>query len=108
MADLRFYVFLARLDEVQEELYCTSPGVGVGVGGGGGSKKFNVKVFLYDGQGTVRRAILSPELILWCGIAGFTHNLLLWPQISNCLHRQLRKTTKIGTLRFFLCVLGFL
>ena len=30
------------------------------------------------------------ELILGCGIAGFTHNLLLWPQISNCLRRKLR------------------
>ena len=39
--------------------YCTTP-VGIGVGGGiGVSKKFNVKVFLCDGQGAVRRAILS-------------------------------------------------
>ena len=38
--------------------YCTTPGVGV-VGGVGVSKKFNVKVFLCDGQGAVRRAILS-------------------------------------------------
>ena len=30
------------------------------------------------------------ELILGCGIAGFTHNLLLWPQISNCLRIKLR------------------
>ena len=49
--------FLAHLDKVQES-YFTTPGVGVGVGGGGISKKFNVKVFLCDGQGTVRRAIL--------------------------------------------------
>ena len=39
--------FLARLDEVQEELlYYPGIGVGVGVGGGGVvSKKFDVKVF---------------------------------------------------------------
>ena len=48
-------LFLARLDEVQEELlYCVGVGSGVRV-----SKKFNVKVFLCDGQGAVRRAILS-------------------------------------------------
>ena len=34
--------------------------------------------------------IAVSELILGCGIAGFTHNLLLWPQISNCLRRKLR------------------
>ena len=49
--------FLAHIDEVQEELLYY-PGVGI-------SKKFNVKVFyvmgsfLCDGQGAVRRAILS-------------------------------------------------
>ena len=43
-------VFLARLDEVQEEC-CTTPGVGVSVGGGVGvSKKFNVKVFYVMGK----------------------------------------------------------
>ena len=47
--------FLAGLDEVQEELLYY-PGVGVR---GGVSKKFNVKVFLCDGQGPVRQAILS-------------------------------------------------
>ena len=36
----------------------TTLGVGVGVGVGV-SKKFNIKVFLCDGQGAVRRAILS-------------------------------------------------
>ena len=36
---------------------CTTVGVGIGCGGGV-SKKFTVK-FLCDGQGTVRRAILS-------------------------------------------------
>ena len=50
-----FMSFLARLDKVQEELLYY-PGVGAGVGI---SKKFNVKVFLCDGQGAVRRAILS-------------------------------------------------
>ena len=46
--------------------YCTTPGVGVGVGIGVGggvgiSKmlKFYVKIFLCDGQGAVRPAILS-------------------------------------------------
>ena len=59
--DPYFYCFLARLDEVQEELlYYPDVGVGVGVGiGVGVSKKFNVKVFLCDGQGAVRRVILS-------------------------------------------------
>ena len=53
--------FLACLDEVQEELlYYPGVGVGVGVGGGiGVNKKFNIKSFLCDGQGTVRQAILS-------------------------------------------------
>ena len=47
-ANQTFAYFLARPDEVQEELYCTTPGVGVGVGVGGGvSKKFNVKVFMW-------------------------------------------------------------
>ena len=30
-----FILFLARLDKVQKESYCTTPGVGVGVGVGG-------------------------------------------------------------------------
>ena len=50
----RVIFFLARLDEIQEELLYY-PGVGVGVGGGGGgsvgaSKKFNVKVFYVMGK----------------------------------------------------------
>ena len=43
-------VFLARLDEVQEELLYY-PGVGIGVGVGVGvSKRFNVKVFYEMGK----------------------------------------------------------
>ena len=53
--------FLARLDEVQEELLYY-PGVSVDGGGGGGgvSKKFNVKVFYVMGKA------LSGELSCPC------------------------------------------
>ena len=40
--------------------YCTTPRVGVGVGVG-----VNIKVFLYNGQGAVRRAILSLWQVLF-------------------------------------------
>ena len=45
--------------------YCTTPGVGVSGGVGGVSKKFNVKVFICDGQSPGRnpgRAILLPPV----------------------------------------------
>ena len=58
---LKLPTFLALLDEVQEELlYYPGRRVVGGVGDGVGvSIKFNVKVFLYDGQGAFKRAILS-------------------------------------------------
>ena len=56
--------FLARQDEVQEELLYYS---GVGVGGGGGvSKKFNVKVFYVIGKA------LSGELSCPCDRSCYT------------------------------------
>ena len=60
------------------------PGVGVGVGV---SKKFNVKVFLCDGQGAVSRAILSPwqvllENILVEGKARNKHRPVNWRKSS--------------------------
>ena len=58
------FLFLARLDEVQEELlYYPGVGVGVGVGVVGGvgiSKKFNVEVFYVMGKA------LSGELSCPC------------------------------------------
>ena len=46
------------------------------------------------------------ELILGCGIAGFTHNLLLWPQISNCLRRNYAKRRKLAHCGSFCVYLG--
>ena len=47
------------------------------------------------------------ELILGCGIAGFTHNLLLWPQISNCPHRNYAKRRKLAHCGSVCAYLGF-
>ena len=44
-----------------QKSYCTIPSVGVGGGYVDRMFKFYVKVFLCDGQGTVRQAILYPE-----------------------------------------------
>ena len=60
-------VFLARRDEVQEELLYY-PGVGVGVGGGGVSKmlKFYIKLFYVMGKA------LSGELSCPCDTSCYT------------------------------------
>ena len=70
-------------------------------------KFYAISAFL-SAIGLKTGVVYITELILGCRIVGFTHNLLLWPQISNCLRRKLRLMKKIGALRFFLCVFGFL
>ena len=62
------FLFLARLDEVQEELLYY-PGVGIGVGGGV-SKNFNVKVFYVMGKA------LSGELSCPCDRSYYLYSRL--------------------------------
>ena len=68
--------FLARWTESMKSYY-TTPGIGVGIGGGsaavGKMLKFVCSSFLCDGQGAVRRAILS-----LCQVLFFFLFFFLW------------------------------
>ena len=72
------FIFLLFCLPVQtyRKSYCTTPGVGIGSGHSFGVDK--MLKFLYDEQGTVRRAILYPDRSCYCWESNLkVKNLLL-------------------------------